>query len=77
MYIIPATACAKQLNLTPAAPLPPRTFLASDVTKAVGGVAALTKKHPSWPASRVRAQVARDLNISTVQLRYLLRQAAK
>jgi hypothetical protein len=75
MYVIPATACAKQLILVPAAP--PRTFLASDVTAAQNGVAALTQKHPSWPSSRVRATVARNLNISTVQLRYLLRQAAK
>jgi hypothetical protein len=40
-------------------------------------VAELSAKHPSWPSSRVRAQVARTLNISTVQLRYLLRQGAK
>lgn len=78
MYVIPTTACAKQLNLIPATPPPPpRTFLASEVTAAVNGVAALAQKHPSWPSSRVRAQVARTLNISTVQLRYLLRQAAK
>jgi hypothetical protein len=69
MYLLPATASAT--------PLQPRTFLASDVTAAQNGVAALTQKHPSWPSSRVRAQVARNLNISTVQLRYLLRQAAK
>ena len=75
MYIIPATACAKQLNLIPAAP--PRTFLASDVTKAATRVAELSSKHPSWPSSRVRATVARELNISTRQLRYLLQQAAK
>jgi hypothetical protein len=56
MYIIPATACAKQLNLTPASPPPPRTFLASEVTAAVRDVAALAQKHPSWPSSRVRAQ---------------------
>ena len=76
MYIIPATACAKQLNLVPAAP-PPRTFLASDMTKAATRVAELSSKHPSWPSSRVRATVARELNISTRQLRYLLQQAAK
>ena len=62
--------------LTPS-PISPRTFLASDVTAAHTGVALLTQKHPSWPSSRVRAQVARELNISTVQLRYLLRQALK
>lgn len=71
MYIIPTTCSATPLNL------PPKTFLISDVTKAAGQVAQLTAKHPSWPSSRVRAQVARNLNISTVQLRYLLRQAAK
>ena len=75
MVLIPATACAKQLNLVPAAP--PRTFLASDVTAAQVGVAQLAQAHPSWPSARVRRYVARSLNISTVQLRYLLRQAAK
>ena len=69
---IPATCtCSAQpLHL-------PRTFLASEVTKAAAQVAQLGAKHPSWPSSRVRAVVARNLNISTVQLRYLLRQAAK
>jgi hypothetical protein len=71
MYIIPATACSTPL------PVPPRTFLASDMTKANTRVAELSLKHPSWPSCRVRAAVARELNISTVQLRYLLRQAAK
>jgi hypothetical protein len=71
MYIIPTTACSTPLPLTP------RTFLASDVTKATTRVAQLTIKHPSWPTSRVRAAVARELNISTVQLRYLLRQGSK
>jgi hypothetical protein len=70
MYIIPATCSAQPLQL-------PRTFLASDVTKAQTRVAELSLKHPSWPGSRVRAAVARELNVSTVQLRYLLRQAAK
>jgi hypothetical protein len=69
MYIIPATCSAT--------PLPIRPFLISEVTAACRGVAELTAKHPSWPSSRVRAQVARTLNISTVQLRYLLRQGAK
>jgi len=68
MYLVPATACA--------APITPRVFLASEITAAAKGVAELTQKHPSWPAARVRAQVARQLNVSTVQLRYLLRQAS-
>lgn len=69
MITLPATCSAT--------PLLPRTFLASDVTKATTRVAELSAKHPSWPSSRVRAVVAREMNISTVQLRYLLRQAAK
>ena len=77
MYVIPATACAKQLNLITATPVPPRAFLASDVTAAVNEVAALAQHHPSWPSSRVRAAVARKLNITTRQLRYLLQQGAK
>jgi len=70
MYIIPATCSAQPLQL-------PRTFLASDVTRAQTRVTELATKHPSWPGSRVRAAVARELNVSTVQLRYLLRQASK
>jgi hypothetical protein len=57
MYIIPATCSAT--------PILPRTFLASEVTSAAAQVAQLTLKHPSWPSSRVRAQVARNLNISS------------
>lgn len=71
MVLIPVTCSAKPLTIIP------RTFLASDVTKAATRVAELARKHPSWPTSRVRATVARELNVSTVQLRYLLRQAAK
>jgi hypothetical protein len=74
MYVIPATACSTPLNLPPT---PPRTFLASDVTTAAKRVAEVAAKHPSWPSSRVRATIARELNISTRQLRYLLQQAAK
>ncbi len=69
MYILPTTCSAT--------PILPRTFLASDVTKASTRVTELSQKHPSWPTSRVRATVARELNVSTVQLRYLLRQATK
>jgi hypothetical protein len=68
MYIIPATCSAQ--------PLPRRTFLISELTAATTKVAALAKKHPTWPSCRVRAQVARELNISTVQLRYMLQKAA-
>jgi len=67
MYPTPAPVCA--------APSAPRIFTAREVTAAFNGVAELSQKHPSWPTSRVRAQIARQLNISTVQLRYLLRQA--
>jgi len=70
MYITPATACA------PTPPPPRRTFLISELTAATARVAQLTQKHPTWPSSRVRAQVARELNISTVQLRYMLQKAA-
>jgi hypothetical protein len=69
MYSFPTTACAT--------PLLPRTFLASDMTRAATRVAEVATKHPSWPSSRVRATIARELNISTRQLRYLLQQAAR
>jgi hypothetical protein len=72
MYIIPATCSATPLP----APTPRRVFLISEITQATTRIAALAKKYPSWPASRVRATVARELNISTVQLRYMLTKAA-
>ncbi|MDJ0367401.1 hypothetical protein QMK33_19810 [Hymenobacter sp. H14-R3] len=69
MYVIPTTCSST--------PLLPRTFLASEVTKAATRVTEVATRHPSWPSSRVRATIARELNISTRQLRYLLQQAAK
>jgi hypothetical protein len=71
MYIIPATACAP--SNTPPQRQP---FKISQLTTATNRIAELTKTHPGWPQSRVRAQVARELDISTVQLRYLLSKAA-
>jgi hypothetical protein len=70
MYIIPATCSAT--------PIPTRrVFLISEITQATTRIAALTQKHPAWPSSRVRAMVARELNISTVQLRYMLAKATE
>ena len=69
MYPISATACST--------PLPRRIFLISELTTAATRVEQLTRQHPTWPSSRVRAAVARELNISTVQLRYILQKAAE
>ncbi|HEX8349802.1 MAG TPA: hypothetical protein VF598_07560 [Hymenobacter sp.] len=52
-------------------------FKASDVTTAATRVAEVTAAHPSFPQARVRSTVAREMSISTVQLRYLLRRAAE
>lgn len=71
MYIIPATCSATPLPT----PTPRWVFLISEIAQATARIAALTKKYPSWPLSRVRATVARELNISTVQLRYMLGKA--
>ena len=54
-----------------------RTFLISELTTATTRIAELTKQHPSWPGCRVRALVARELDISTVQLRYMLSKATE
>lgn len=65
--------------LTPEQPLTrmaPTIFKASDVTTAVNRTTELARVHPSWPQARVRGIVAREMAISTVQLRYLLRKAA-
>lgn len=60
--------------------IPARTghasFKASEMTAAVNGVATLAQRRPCWPQARVRSTVAREMGISTVQLRYLLRKAA-
>ena len=69
MVLIPATCSAT--------PLPTRTFLVSELTQAVRRVKEVAQRHPSWPQSRVRATVARELNVSTVQLRYMLQKAAE
>jgi hypothetical protein len=50
-------------------------FSAADVQRAAQRCAALARERPTWPQSRVRATVAREMNIATTQLRYLLRQA--
>lgn len=52
-------------------------FNATHVQRAAQRCAETAQQHPSWPRSRVRATVARELNVSTTQLRYLLRQAAR
>lgn len=48
-------------------------FSIADHTQATQRVAEVAQQHPTWPQSRVRGTVARELNLSTVQLRYLLR----
>lgn len=50
-------------------------FSAADVQHAAQRCAALAQERPTWPRSRVRALVAREMNLATTQLRYLLRQA--
>jgi len=68
------------LPITCQAPAPQpgsRTFLISEMTTAARRVADISRKHPSWPQARVRSTVARELAISTVQLRYLLRKASE
>jgi hypothetical protein len=58
-------------------PIPsyPHRFNASHIQRAAQRCAELAQQHPSWPRSRVRATVARELGVATTQLRYLLRQA--
>ncbi|MGI4875267.1 MAG: hypothetical protein ACRYFX_29270 [Janthinobacterium lividum] len=70
MVTIPATCTAQPL-------LPRRTYLVSELTALTTRLAEVAKAHPSWPISRVRATVARELNISTVTLRYMLSKAAE
>lgn len=53
------------------------SFKASDVTMAINRTAEVASAHPSYPQARVRRTVAREMGISTVQLRYLLRKAAE
>ena len=66
-------------SITAQAPAPRPTyaaFHASDVTTAARRTAEVAAAHPSWPQSRVRSLVAREMNIGTHQLRYLLRKAS-
>ena len=48
----------------------------ADCSRATARCQEVAQAHPSWPTSRTRAAVAREMNISTVTLRYLLRRAA-
>lgn len=50
-------------------------FHAADIQRAAQRCAEVAQERPTWPQSRVRALVARELNLATTQLRYLLRQA--
>jgi hypothetical protein len=51
-------------------------FSAADIERATRRCAEVAQQHPTWPRSRVRALVARELTVSTTQLRYLLRQGS-
>ncbi|MGI4738493.1 MAG: hypothetical protein ACRYG7_25270 [Janthinobacterium lividum] len=51
-------------------------FNAAHVHLAARRCSEVAQQRPTWPQSRVRATIARELNVSTTQLRYLLRQAA-
>ena len=55
--------------------MPRISYSIAHFTRAHSYCQELALQHPSWPQSRVRAAVARELNISTVQLRYLLAKA--
>ena len=50
-------------------------FHAADVQRAAQRCAEIAQQRPTWPRSRVRATVAREMNLATTQLRYLLLQA--
>ncbi|MGI4872069.1 MAG: hypothetical protein ACRYFX_12930 [Janthinobacterium lividum] len=54
----------------------PATYTAADITRATRRCGEVREAHPTWPQSRVRATVAREMGVSTVGLRYLLRQGA-
>jgi len=51
-------------------------FTGADIHRAAQRCAEVAQERPTWPQSRVRGLVARELKVSTTQLRYLLRQAA-
>jgi len=53
------------------------SFSIGDCTYAFIRCQEVAQACPSWPTSRVRAQVARELKVTTTQLRYLLRRAAR
>jgi len=49
-------------------------FSAADIQRATQRCAEVAQERPTWPQSRVRGFVARELSVATTQLRYLLRQ---
>lgn len=56
-------------------PTPRVTYSIADCTRAYQRCQELAQAHPSWPRSRVRAMVARELQVATFTLRYLLSRA--
>lgn len=60
-------------------PHPPSkvSFSIGDCTYAFTRCQEVAQACPIWPTSRVRAQVAREMKVTTTQLRYLLRRAAR
>jgi hypothetical protein len=50
-------------------------FTAADIQRAARRCAEVAQERPTWPQSRVRALVSREMNLATRQLRYLLNQA--
>jgi len=67
---MPALLCTPVIN-----PYQHR-FTAADVQRAAQRCAEVAQERPTWPQARVRALIAREMNLNTRQLRYLLLQAA-
>ncbi|TGE04774.1 hypothetical protein [Hymenobacter fodinae] len=57
----------------PPEPQKPKPYPIGECMQAARLVAELLHSHPSWPQARARATVARQLGVSTVQLRRMLR----
>ncbi|MGI4872269.1 MAG: hypothetical protein ACRYFX_13970 [Janthinobacterium lividum] len=68
--------CPWPVPLVQEAPPVRTTYSSTDLLRAAQRCAEVAQVHPTWPQSRVRGTVARELNVSTVTLRYLLSKAA-
>jgi hypothetical protein len=55
----------------------PKAYTIGECNKAFRRITELQKKHPSWTQAKCRRETAREQNVSTIQLRRMLRHVVQ